>query len=59
MERLGADFARRVRQGFLAQAAADPEHWIVVDGTVEVAALTAHIVASVRERLGDAPPERR
>jgi dTMP kinase len=59
MERLGADFARRVRQGFLAQAAADPEHWIVVDGTVELVALTAHIVASVRERLGDAPPERR
>jgi thymidylate kinase len=48
-----------VRQGFLAQAAADPEHWIVVDGTVEAAALTADIVASVRERLGDAPPERR
>jgi dTMP kinase len=59
MERLGSDFARRVRQGFLAQAAADPEHWIVVDGTLEVAALTAHIVASVRQRLGDAPAARR
>ena len=48
--------SRRVSaQGFLAQAAADPEHWLVVDGTAEVAALTAHIVASVRERLGDAP----
>jgi dTMP kinase len=58
MERLGPDFARRVRQGFLAQAAADPEHWIVVDGTVEVTALSAHIVASVRERLGDAPAGR-
>ena len=32
MERLGPDFAARVREGFLAQAAADPEHWIVVDG---------------------------
>ena len=59
LERLGADFARRVRDGFVAQAAADPEHWIVVDGTLEVAALTAHILASVRERLGDAPPGRR
>jgi hypothetical protein len=27
----------------------------VVDGTTEPSALTAHIVASVRDRLGDAP----
>jgi dTMP kinase len=59
MERLGPDFAARVREGFVAQAARDPDHWLVVDGTLEVAALTAHIVASVRERLGDAPPGRR
>jgi len=55
MEQLGPEFASRVRQGFLAQAAADPGHWMVVDGTAEAGALTAHIVASVRERLGDAP----
>ena len=59
LERLGADFARRVRDGFLAQAVADPAHWVVVDGTLGVAALTAHILASVRERLGDAPAGRR
>jgi dTMP kinase len=59
LERLGTDFARRVRDGFLAQAGRDPEHWIVVDGTLEVAALTAHILACVRERLGDAPAGRR
>jgi len=59
MERLGPDFAARVREGFLAQAAQDPDRWLVVDGTAEVAALTAHIVASVRERLGDAPAGRR
>jgi dTMP kinase len=53
MERLGSEFAARVRKGFLAQAAADPAHWIVVDGEMEMAPLTAHIVASVRERLGD------
>ena len=35
MERLGPEFAARVRQGFLAQAAADPEHWVVVDGAAE------------------------
>ncbi len=58
MERLGPDFAGRVREGFVAQAALDPERWLVVDGTVEVAALTAHIVACVRDRLGDAPAGR-
>ncbi len=55
MERLGPSFAARVRDGFLAQAAADPGHWVVVDGCLEVPALTAHIVATVHERLGDAP----
>jgi dTMP kinase len=58
MERLGPDFAARVRQGFLTQAARDPDHWIVVDGTLDVAALTAHMVALVHERLGDAPAGR-
>ena len=33
LERLGPAFAQRVRDGFLALAAADPEHWVVVDGT--------------------------
>ena len=55
MERLGPGFAGRVRQGFQAQAAADPAHWIVVDGSADSATVTAHIVASVRDRLGDAP----
>ena len=59
IERLGPDFTARVREGFLAQAARDPDRWLVVDGTAEVAAVTAHIVASVRERLGDAPARRR
>ncbi len=58
MERLGPDFAARVRQGFLTQAALDPDHWIVVDGSLDVAALTAHMVALVHERLGDAPAGR-
>jgi dTMP kinase len=55
LERLGPDFAARVRDGFLAQAGLDPARWLVVDGTVQVTALTAHIVASVRDRLGDPP----
>jgi dTMP kinase len=55
LERMGQAFARRVRQGFLDQAATDRPHWLVVDGTMEATALTAHIVASVRDRWDDAP----
>lgn len=58
LEGLGATFAQRVRDGFAAQAAADPDHWVVVDGTLEPHALTAHIVASVRARFDDAPSGR-
>jgi dTMP kinase len=53
LERLGPAFAQRVRDGFLGLAAADPAHWVVVDGTTAEAALTTHIVAIVRERVGE------
>jgi dTMP kinase len=53
MERLGPGFAARVRGGFLAQAADDPGHWVVVDGSRPVGEVTAHIVDEVRKRLGD------
>ncbi|HEY6430001.1 MAG TPA: dTMP kinase [Acidimicrobiales bacterium] len=55
LERLGPGFAARVREGFLAQAEADPAGWAVVDGTAEVAALSAHILDVVRARLGEPP----
>jgi dTMP kinase len=55
MEQLGPGFAARVREGFAAQAAADPVRWLVVDGTREVEAITAHIVEGVRARLGTEP----
>jgi hypothetical protein len=42
----------------LAQAARDPEHWVVVDGTMDPTALTAHIVEVVRQRLGDPSGQR-
>jgi dTMP kinase len=58
MERLGPEFAARVREGFLAQVAMDPEHWVVIDGTGEAAAITAHIVEAVRARLGPEPGQR-
>jgi thymidylate kinase len=47
-----------VREGFLAQVAMDPEHWVVIDGTGEAAAITAHIVEAVRARLGPEPGRR-
>ena len=55
MERLGPEFAARVRHGFLAQAAAEPGRWLVVDGTREVGDITAHIVDAVHTRLGREP----
>jgi dTMP kinase len=58
LERLGPAFAHAVREGFLALAAADPAHWVVVDGTTDRAALSGHILAIVRERVGErAGPE--
>jgi dTMP kinase len=55
LERLGPEFAHRVRDGFLAQAAAEPAAWVVVDGTVDPDALAARIVDEVSERLGPRP----
>jgi dTMP kinase len=55
MERLGGEFAARVREGFLAQAAEDPGHWLVVDGSRSVEQITAHIVDEVRKRFGEVP----
>jgi dTMP kinase len=52
-ERLGPAFAQAVREGFLALAAADPAHWVVVDGTTDRAVLSAHILAIVHERVGE------
>jgi len=53
LERLGPEFAQRVRDGFLALAAQDERRWVVLDGTADAAALTTRIVEVVRERLGD------
>ena len=53
LERLGPEFARRVRDGFLAEAAADPDRWVVIDGATDAVSLTARIVQVVRERLGE------
>jgi dTMP kinase len=55
LERLGPEFAGRVREGFAAQAKGEPGRWLVVDGTRDVDAITAHIVDGVRARLGPEP----
>ena len=59
LERLGPDFAAAVRDGFLAQAEAEPDRWLVLDGTEDADALTAHIVDAVHERFGQPPSGRR
>jgi dTMP kinase len=50
---LDLDFHRRVRAGFLALAAAEPERFAVVDATLPFEAVFATIVATVRDRLPD------
>ncbi len=52
LERLGPEFAQRVRDGFLAQANSDPARWVVIDGNTDEVSLTTRIVEVVRERLG-------
>jgi len=57
--RLGPDFAAAVREGFVAQAAAEAGRWLVVDGTADAGTVTARIVDAVHERFGDPPAGRR
>ena len=45
-------FHRRVRDGFAAMAAADPVHWLVIDGTGSELDVADLIRSAVRERLG-------
>jgi dTMP kinase len=58
-EGLGSDFHGRVRQGYLALAAADPGRWVVVDGTGGVDEVAKRLSGAVRARLGLAPGEDR
>ncbi len=55
LEGLGEEFAERVRRGFLDLAAADPDHWVVIDGRPSPDQVAEALVAAVAERLGPAP----
>ena len=52
LDAAGLDFHRRVREGYLALAAAEPERWVVLDAARPVAAVTADVLAVLGERLG-------
>jgi dTMP kinase len=47
-DRMGPEFRRRVRAGFLALAAAEPQRWVVVDGTQSVEAVAERVWESVK-----------
>jgi dTMP kinase len=55
LEAMDDEWMARVRAGFLAQAAAAPDRWVVVDGRPHASAVAAAIRRAVDERLG-APP---
>lgn len=47
LERTGTAFARRVREAFLARAAAEPARWVVVDATGTVDEVAARVRSAV------------
>jgi dTMP kinase len=53
LERAALDFHRRVREGFLAQAAAAPERWTVVDAGRDPEAVAQAVWAAVTKPLRD------
>lgn len=55
IEDAGAAFHQRVADGFLAQADADPDRWVVVDGAGTLEEVGAAVDAAVHERLGLRP----
>jgi dTMP kinase len=52
MEAAGDEFHRRVRDGFLALAAADPDRWLVVDASATVDEIEASVLSRVLGIIG-------
>lgn len=50
-ERMGVDFHQRLRSGFLAIAAAEPERCAVIDAAADIDVVSADVLAAVRARL--------
>jgi len=50
-ERMGVDFHRRLREGFLDIARREPDRCVVIDATLPIQAVAGAILAAVRERL--------
>jgi len=51
MESEPASFHAAVMEGFRAQAAAEPDRWVVIDGTPSIEKVSAAVFAVVAERL--------
>jgi dTMP kinase len=51
MESQGAEYEERLRQGFLAEAAKDPQHVVVIDAAREVDAVQSDIRAAAERAL--------
>jgi dTMP kinase len=52
LEQAGDAFHRAVAEGYRALAAADPEHWVLLDGAAPLDEVSAAVDAAVQERLG-------
>jgi len=52
MERKGAEFHRKVRDGYLSQARNDPEHYAVVDATANEDEVNRRLFDMLRARMG-------
>lgn len=52
IEAAGAEFHRRVREGFLRQAGEDPGRWVVLDGTRGITEVHGEVVRLLGERFG-------
>jgi len=52
LEKAGTDLHAAVARSYAAQAAADPDRWVVLDGGGTVAEVRARVDAAVSDRLG-------
>ncbi len=51
-EDLALEFHEKARQGFLGQARANPEHWVVIDGARPAEEVSEEVARHVQRRLG-------